>query len=66
MKRDEIEPGGLLLTRRKLLLRSGTVLIGTTLAARLPKTVLGKAIQDQVAAPMRGRSRQASPRGMAG
>jgi hypothetical protein len=50
MKNEEMESGGLRVTRHKILLRGGTVLVGTTLAARFPKTVLGETMENQVAA----------------
>jgi hypothetical protein len=50
MKAEDYEHGGLQLTRRKILLRGGTVLIGTTLAGRFPNTALGKTMASQVAA----------------
>ena len=60
MKSEEYEQGGLSLTRRKILLRGGTVLIGTTLASRFATTALGKTIEDQVAAT----GSQTLPRGV--
>ena len=50
MKMDSFDDRGLNLTRRRILLRGGTVLIGTTLAARFPETALGKEIENQVTA----------------
>jgi hypothetical protein len=60
MSTDQFEHGGLRLTRRRIILRGGTVLIGTTLAARLPATALGKVIEDQVSAA----TGQTLPRGV--
>lgn len=59
MKTEDYVQGGLRLTRRRILLGGGTVLIGTTLASRLPETALGQAIGGQVAA-----TRQALPKGV--
>ena len=60
MRHEDYEHSGFGLTRRKILLGGGTVLIGTTLAGRLPRTALGKVIEDQVAAT----GSQALPRGV--
>jgi hypothetical protein len=60
MKIPDYDQGGLPMTRRRILLRGGTVLIGTTLAAQFPKTALGRVIEDQVAAT----GSQALPRGV--
>ena len=50
MKHDDHDHAGLGLTRRKILLRGGTVLVGTTLAGSMPVSALGDAIASQVAA----------------
>ena len=50
MSYEEPELGELQLTRRKILLRGGTVLIGTTLAGRFPQTALGNTMAAQVKA----------------
>jgi len=59
MRTEDYEQGELRVTRRRILLGGGTVLIGTTLASRLPETALGQVIEDQVAA-----TRQALPKGV--
>ena len=50
MKHDDHDHAGLGLTRRKILLRGGTVLVGTTLAGSMPVSALGETIASQVAA----------------
>jgi hypothetical protein len=50
MKTDEHAHDDLGLTRRRILLRGGTVLVGTTLAGGLAKSALARTIDDQVAA----------------
>src|SRR5687768_12364381 len=50
MSYEEPEPEELRFTRRKILLRGGTILIGTTLAGRFPQTALGKTMAAQVKA----------------
>jgi hypothetical protein len=60
MKRPDNDQSGLPITRRRILLRGGTVLIGTTLAGQYPRTALGKVIEEQVAAT----GSQALPKGV--
>jgi hypothetical protein len=60
MRTEDLDDTGLRVTRRKLLLRGGTVLIGTTIAGQMPRTALAKVIEDQVAAT----DRQTLPRGV--
>jgi Domain of unknown function (DUF2935) len=60
MKPRDIEANGLKLTRRKILIGGGTVLVGTTLVGRLSETALAQAIDSQVAAA----GTRAVPRGV--
>src|SRR5688572_16784162 len=60
MEPRDIDGDGLKLTRRRILIGGGTVLVGTTLAGRLSETVLADAIDSQVTAA----AAQTVPRGV--